>query len=210
MSRENVVLFTKQINKDRTLAELVQKAPATVEAWAQIAYDAGFEFTASEFRSVVEQALGRSLKSDNAVREYLDAQTEMGAGELGQHIMDAIGGGFMASSEESAKKWSQLVAKAWTDEKLKKRLMDEPATVLREHGIEVPAGMDIRVVENTDKIAYLPLPPKPTGNVDQLNSEQLDSVAGGWSWICGGCVPKYIVFEPLFSERIPAPTYKIV
>lgn len=66
------------------------------------------------------------------------------------------------------KKWSQLVAQVWADEKLKRRLMDNPATVLKEHGMEVPKGVEIRVVENTDKVYYLPLPPKPAGEVTEL------------------------------------------
>jgi hypothetical protein len=84
-----------------------------------------------------------------------------------------------AAGSEDWKKWSQLVAQAWADEKLKQRLLDEPASVLQEHGIAVPAGVEVRVVENTEKVSYLTLPAKPAGEVTELTSSQMRSVSGG-------------------------------
>ena len=83
-----------------------------------------------------------------------------------------------ADQQENWKKWSQLVAQLWADEKLKRRLLDKPAAVLQEHGIEVPAGVEVRVVEPTDKLLYFVLPPKPA-NVSELTSSQLTGVAAG-------------------------------
>ena len=40
----------------------------------------------------------------------------------------------------------------------------------------MPAGGELRVVENTDKICYLALPAKPS---DELTPSQLQGVAGG-------------------------------
>jgi len=76
------------------------------------------------------------------------------------------------------KKWAQLVARAWTDDKLKQRLLDAPEVVLREHGFEVPAGVDMRVVENTSKVTYLTLPMKPALEVTELSPNQLVGIAG--------------------------------
>ncbi len=81
--------------------------------------------------------------------------------------------------DEKWRKWSQLLARVWTDEKLKGRLMETPATVLREYGVEVPAGMQVRVVENTNDVFHLILPAKPEADVTELTSSQLRSVAGG-------------------------------
>src|SRR5439155_17381599 len=72
-----------------------------------------------------------------------------------------------AALSENWKKWSQLVAQAWADEKLKQRLMDNPAEVLQGYGIEVPAGVEVRVVESTDKVSCLTLPRKPVGDVTE-------------------------------------------
>ena len=66
------------------------------------------------------------------------------------------------SDEKHWDKPSELVAKAWTDEAFKKRLMANPAEVLREEGFPTPpAGVQIRVVENTDTTRYLVLPSRP-------------------------------------------------
>ena len=75
-----------------------------------------------------------------------------------------------------AKQYGQVVAKAWADDAFKQRLLANPAAVLQAEGIAVPAGVEIRAVENTDKVLYLMLPPKPGV---ELSDEQLDQVAGG-------------------------------
>ena len=59
---------------------------------------------------------------------------------------------------ERAQKWSELLAQVRADATLKRRFVDTPLTVLQERGIEVPKGMEIRVVENTDKVSYVTLP----------------------------------------------------
>ena len=77
--------------------------------------------------------------------------------------------------QEQARKWGQVVARAWRDEAVKQRLLSDPAGVLREEGIEVPAGQQVRLVENTDQVMHLVLPQQPR----DLSDEQLDQVAGG-------------------------------
>jgi hypothetical protein len=57
--------------------------------------------------------------------------------------------------------WSQLVARAWADPAFKARLLADPAAVLKENGLQVPAGMQVQVVEDTDKVLHLPLPSAP-------------------------------------------------
>jgi hypothetical protein len=81
------------------------------------------------------------------------------------------------NAPQQSKAWDQIVARAWTDESFKQRLLVDPATVLREHGLAVPAGVQVRVVENTDQVLHLTLPNRP-GNGD-LSEEELTQVAGG-------------------------------
>jgi hypothetical protein len=81
------------------------------------------------------------------------------------------------TGQENWKKWSQLVAQVWADEKLKQRLLENPKAVLREQGIEVPDGVEVRVVEPTDKLLYFMLPPKP--DATELTAGQLTGVGGG-------------------------------
>jgi len=47
---------------------------------------------------------------------------------------------------------------------------------LKAEGIDVPAGIKVTVLENTDKQFHLVLPHQPTG---ELSDEALDGVAGG-------------------------------
>jgi hypothetical protein len=89
-----------------------------------------------------------------------------------------INQGPVITGQASLQKWSQLLKQVWADEQLKQRLLDKPAAVLQEHGIEVPAGVEIRVVENTDKVSYVTLPAKPAGDVTELTSNQLASIVG--------------------------------
>ena len=78
--------------------------------------------------------------------------------------------------DEHAKQYGQIVAKAWADDAFKERFLAEPAAVLQEHGIPVPPGVELRAVENTDKVVYLALPLPPS---DELSDEQLNQMAGG-------------------------------
>jgi Nitrile hydratase, alpha chain len=82
------------------------------------------------------------------------------------------------TAEAETKKWSKLVAQAWADDRLKQRLLTNPGAVLAEHGIEVPAGVEPRVVELTGDVRYFLLPPKPV-SVMELSESELTSVAGG-------------------------------
>jgi Nitrile hydratase, alpha chain len=76
----------------------------------------------------------------------------------------------------SDQQWTQIVARAWADDKFKKRLLTDRAAVLKENGIDVPAGVAVKVVENTAKVCYLTLPAKPSG---ELSEEELLKVTGG-------------------------------
>jgi hypothetical protein len=82
------------------------------------------------------------------------------------------------NQEEQGKKMQQVIAKAWMDEGFKMRLLSDPAAVLKEEGLEMPSGMEVRMVENTDKVLHLVLPAKPNG--DEMSEEQLEHVAGGF------------------------------
>jgi hypothetical protein len=80
--------------------------------------------------------------------------------------------------------WSQLVARAWSDPAFKAKLLADPAAVLKENGIALPAGVTVKVVENTDKVVHLMLPAKPPA--EELSEEELHRVAAGHCHHCGG------------------------
>jgi hypothetical protein len=86
--------------------------------------------------------------------------------------------------------WSQLVARAWCDEGFLKRLRSDPRAVLAEHGLEVPEGMEVQVVEGAEA-AVVDDPAAgrcftlPAGPPDELSDEDL--VASPTAWWCGVC-----------------------
>ena len=72
----------------------------------------------------------------------------------------------LVQDREQAKKWGRVVARAWEDEDFKRRLVSHPAAVLSESGIDVPLGVEPRVVEAEAEeeipgVVHFTLPPKP-------------------------------------------------
>ena len=73
---------------------------------------------------------------------------------------------------------AQLFAACWKDEALKARFMADPKAVLKEHGLDVPDGMDVKVVENADDCVHITLPAPPAGDMD-LSDDELSNAAAG-------------------------------
>jgi hypothetical protein len=87
--------------------------------------------------------------------------------------------------EKQGKKMGKIIAKAWIDDEFKRKLLTDTAAVLKEEGVEVPEGIVVRAVENTDKLFHLVLPPKP--DIKEMNDEQLqrltrDGIDPGLCW----------------------------
>jgi hypothetical protein len=80
--------------------------------------------------------------------------------------------------------WSMLVARAWSDAAFKQKLVADPAAVLKENGLLLPPGIQVKVVENTEKVLFLTLPLKP--EPAELSEEELRRVAGGVGTCRGG------------------------
>lgn len=73
---------------------------------------------------------------------------------------------------------ARIFAACWKDDDLKARFMADPKSVLSEHGMDVPADVDVRIVENTGNCVYITMPAAPSAAVD-LSDEELRNVAGG-------------------------------
>ena len=78
---------------------------------------------------------------------------------------------------------AQLFAACWKDEALKARFMADPKAVLKEHGLDVPDNLDVKVVENADDCVHITLPAPPAKHMD-LSDDELRNAAGG---TCGAC-----------------------
>ncbi len=82
------------------------------------------------------------------------------------------------SRKDLEKKWAQVLAKAWADERFKEKLLKNPGQALKEMGIEVPTGRRIEVHEVSDKVVHFILPKKPPG---EITEEELKHVSAGES-----------------------------
>jgi len=69
-------------------------------------------------------------------------------------------------NEEQTKKvqqqWAKIIAKAWADEDFKARLIAEPAETLKAEGMEVPDGITIKVVQDTENLRHIVIPHLPS------------------------------------------------
>jgi len=104
------------------------------------------------------------------------------------------------SESDFETKWQLLVADTWDDPELKQRLLDDPASVLKERGIEVPEGFEIKVHADSESVENLVLPAGPEEEEDEeLEDEELEAVAGGG---CRGrCFPRRCFPRRCFPRR---------
>ena len=87
---------------------------------------------------------------------------------------------------------ADLFTACWKDDALKGRFMADPKGVLKEHGLSVPDGIDVKVVENADDCVHITLPVPPWASID-LSDEELSNAAGG----IGGCANPTMDDSPL-------------
>jgi intein-encoded DNA endonuclease-like protein len=73
--------------------------------------------------------------------------------------------------KEHRKNMAKVIAKAWSDESFKRKFLSDPKEVLEENGITLPAELEVKVIEQTDKVMYIVIPFRP------------DDAEGG-SWMC--------------------------
>ena len=75
-------------------------------------------------------------------------------------------------------KLAHLFAACWKDEALKARFMSDPKAVLAEYGMDVPVGMEVKVVENASNCVYITMPALPSSGM-ALSDDELGKAAGG-------------------------------
>lgn len=86
--------------------------------------------------------------------------------------------------KEFQKAYGKLVAKAWSDAEFKAELLADPMKVFKENSMEVPAGIEVRIVENTDKILNFILPPEPSDELTQVRQNLLKNSKNMQFFIC--------------------------
>ncbi len=73
---------------------------------------------------------------------------------------------------------AKAIARAWTDAAYKAKLLRDPHAALAEAGVELPAGMNVKVLEDSADTQHLVLPAAPE-NAGELPADQLEKLAGG-------------------------------
>lgn len=81
------------------------------------------------------------------------------------------------NQQQQAEKMSQVYARAWTDDAYRQSLLADPAAALRAEGIELPSGVEVVAVENSDQVFNLVLPAREAEG--ELSDDQLEDVSGG-------------------------------
>ncbi len=79
---------------------------------------------------------------------------------------------------EQKNQLASLFAACWKDEALKARFMSDPKAVLAVYDMDVPDGMDVKVVDNTDNCVHITMPAVPA-DTNELSAEELSNAAGG-------------------------------
>ena len=82
----------------------------------------------------------------------------------------------------------EIIGRSWADEQFRKRLLADPAGVMKAEGITIPPGVSLRVVEDTETVFHFVLPVKAAAAAE-LSDDELDKVAGGAGAVQGRKVP---------------------
>lgn len=90
-------------------------------------------------------------------------------------------------NEKKQSAWQEfqhrLIVRAMKDDNFRKELLANPKAVVENEmdklkpGSKLPAALEIKIIEQPTNALYLVLPP-----MSELSDEELDGVAGGWSW----------------------------
>ena len=75
---------------------------------------------------------------------------------------------------------ARIIAKAWKDESYKQELLTNPKAIFeQEFGVQLPAEINVEVLEENSTSLHFVLPMRPEISGQELNEEELEAIAGG-------------------------------
>ena len=81
-------------------------------------------------------------------------------------------------SHEARKKVGKLYASTWMSDDVRSKLKADPHSVLAQHGIDVPKGRKVKVLEDTADTVHIVIPQRPSHLSDKdLKSEDVHADA---------------------------------
>jgi hypothetical protein len=103
---------------------------------------------------------------------------------------------------DSQRQWSKLAERACKDAELKQRLLNDPMPLLREAGIEVPVGAEVRVTEENGSLNCVIESGKAARAVaaGELAEADLANVAGGRKAGQGQAIFLQYTFKQVFAN----------
>ena len=72
--------------------------------------------------------------------------------------------------------YAKLVARAWSDNSFKSKLLNNPTNALAEVGVAVPEGIAVEVLQDTTEKMHLVLPAAP--NDSSHKDQELERISG--------------------------------
>lgn len=61
----------------------------------------------------------------------------------------------------------RVIVKCWEDEAFKRQLIAEPEATLRAEGVDVPAGLTVKVVANSKNLRHIVIPERKEGEPEE-------------------------------------------
>lgn len=90
-----------------------------------------------------------------------------------------------SAKQQTSRQLGEVILKAWTDPAFKQRLESNPNEALKEAGVSVPEGVEVKVLEENENVNYLVIPQKP-GNLQVSDFRSADA-SWCWSYNAIGC-----------------------
>ena len=110
---------------------------------------------------------------------------------------------------EEKDRLAKIFTLCWKDSALKDRFMSDPKSVLKEHGVNVPDNLDVKVVNNENHCIHITMPAPPERH-HELADEELMSAAGGTSDASYGVVACGPNCQPITPSESPGCTISII